>query len=98
MPEYKDDLQNLVVTAGGAVLKSKEELPSQSCDVVAPVRVLIVYNLDSPQGCKVGEEVDILWKRLSEAQDVAADIGSQVIGHTWLVESIAACKLQPFVS
>ncbi|XP_062148642.1 BRCA1-associated RING domain protein 1 isoform X3 [Alnus glutinosa] len=98
VPEYKDDLQNLVVTAGGAVLKSKEELLSQSCDEVAPVRVLIVYNLDSPQGCKVGEEVDILWKRLSEAQDVAADIGSHVIGHTWLVESIAACKLQPFVS
>lgn len=79
-------------------MKSKEELPSQSCDEEALVRVLIVYNLDSPQGCKVGEEVDILWNRLSEAQDVASDIGSQVIGHTWLVESIAACKLQPLVS
>jgi BRCA1-associated RING domain protein 1 len=87
----------LAVTAGGTVLKSKEELLSQSCDEEALVRVLIVYNLDSPEGCKVGEEVDILWNRLSEAQDVASDIGSQVIGHTWLVESIAACKLQPLV-
>lgn len=32
MPEYKDNLQNLVVTAGGVVLKSKEELLSQNSD------------------------------------------------------------------
>ncbi|KAB1199223.1 hypothetical protein CJ030_MR0G026021 [Morella rubra] len=95
---YKEDLQNLVITAGGTVLECKE-LVAQSCnDHVARLRILVVYNLDSPQGCKIGEEVDILWKRLTEAQDVAVNVGCQVIGHTWLLESIAACKLQPLVS
>ncbi|KAG7989683.1 hypothetical protein I3843_03G251200 [Carya illinoinensis] len=99
VPGYMEDLQNLVTTAGGTVLKSKEEVVAQSCDdQVVLSRILVVYNLDSPQGCKVGEEVDILWKRLTEAQDVAADLGCQVIGHTWLLESIAACNLQPLVN
>ncbi|KAK7835722.1 brca1-associated ring domain protein 1 [Quercus suber] len=96
VPEYEEDLCDLVMTAGGTVLKSKEELVPQSCDGQA--KILVVYNLDPPQGSKVGEEVDILWKRLTEAQDVAANIGSQVIGHTWLLESIAACELQPLFS
>ncbi|KAF3951309.1 hypothetical protein CMV_023027 [Castanea mollissima] len=96
VPEYEEDLCDLVMTAGGTVLTSKEELVPQSCDGQA--KILVVYNLDPPQGSKVGEEVDILWKRLTEAQDVAANIGSQVIGHTWLLESIAACELQPLFS
>ncbi|TYI16015.1 hypothetical protein ES332_A08G226300v1 [Gossypium tomentosum] len=40
----------------------------------------------------------IIWQRVSEAQDIATKLGGQVIGHTWLFESIAACKLQPFVN
>ncbi|KAL4596570.1 hypothetical protein ACB092_12G172300 [Castanea dentata] len=96
VPEYEEDLCDLVMTAGGTVLTSKEELVPQSCDGQA--KILVVYNLDPPQGSKVGEEVDILWKRLTEAQDVAANIGSQVIGHTWLLESIAACEVQPLFS
>lgn len=98
VPGYEENLQNLVITAGGTILKSKEELVPQNCDGQAAPKILVVYNLDSPQGCKVGEEVDILWKRLTEAQDVSANIGSQVIGHTWLLESIAACQLQPLFS
>ncbi|KAF3951395.1 hypothetical protein CMV_022948 [Castanea mollissima] len=96
VPECEEDLCDLVMTAGGTVLKSEEELVPQSCDGQA--KILVVYNLDPPQGSKVGEEVDILWKRLTAAQDVAANIGSQVIGHTWLLESIAACELQPLFS
>lgn len=94
---YKEDLEDLVIAAGGTVLED-EELAAPNCDDQAVPKVLVVYNLDSPGGCKVGEEVSILWQRLNEAEGIAAKVGAQVIGHTWLVESIAAGNLQPFVS
>lgn len=96
-PAYEEDLQDLVITAGGTVLEN-EELAATSCNVQAAPKVLVVYNLDSPGGCKVGEEVSILWQRMNEAEGIAAKVGAQVIGHTWLVESIAMGSLQPFVS
>ena len=99
MTTYKEDLEDLIEVGGGIVLRSKEELEAKrhECEG-APSKLLVVYNLDPPQGCKLGEEVSILWHRLNEAEDIASNAGSQVIGHTWILESIAACKLQPFVS
>lgn len=90
---FKKYLEDLVEAGEGAVLKSKDEL-----ELRIDAKVLVVYNIDPPQGCKLGEEVSILWQRLSEAEDLAANTGYQVIGHTWILESIAACKLQPLVS
>ncbi|KAK2417838.1 RING/U-box superfamily protein [Trifolium repens] len=84
---YKKYLEELVEGGGGAVLKSKDEL-----EVGRDANLLAVYNLDPPQGCKLGEEVSILWQRLNEAEDLTAN----TVGHTWILESIAACKLQPF--
>ncbi|WJX84402.1 non-specific serine/threonine protein kinase [Trifolium repens] len=84
---YKKYLEDLVEGGGGAVLKSKDEL-----EVGRNANLLAVYNLDPPQGCKLGEEVSILWQRLNEAEDLTAN----TVGHTWILESIAACKLQPF--
>lgn len=97
---YKDDLQNLVVTAGGIVLRRMEELVEHKNggEQTAQTKMVVVYNLDAPQGSELGEEVTIIWQRVSEAQDIATKLAGQVIGHTWLLESIAACKLQPFVN
>ncbi|KAJ1416628.1 Zinc finger, RING-type [Sesbania bispinosa] len=99
MSAYKEDLEDLVEAGGGAVLRSKDELEVKrhECEA-ASSNLLVVYNLDPPQGCKLGDEVSILWQRLNEAEDLAANSGCQVIGHTWILESIAACKLQSFVS
>ncbi|CAI0434563.1 unnamed protein product [Linum tenue] len=97
VPAYRKDLQNLIVAGGGTVWGSKEEFLEMSKqhkegggDGASPT-TLVVYNLDPRPGCKLGEEVSILWERLDEAEDVAAKSGSQVTGHTWLLESIAAC-------
>ncbi|KAL9431163.1 hypothetical protein AB3S75_026369 [Citrus x aurantiifolia] len=96
---YKEDLQSLVITAGGTIWKSEGELLAQCCnDETAPSKVLVVYNLDFPEGSLIGEEVSTIWKRLNEAEELASKIGCRVIGHTWLLESIAAHKLQPFLS
>ncbi|KAK7284143.1 hypothetical protein RJT34_18883 [Clitoria ternatea] len=96
---YKDDLEELVEVGGGTVLSSKDKLQAERQESKADSsKLLVVYNLDPPEGCKLGEEVSILWQRLNEAEDLAADTGDQVIGHTWILESIAACKLQSFVN
>ncbi|CAN6688735.1 unnamed protein product [Malus baccata var. baccata] len=95
--DRKEDLQDLIIAAGGTVFNNSEEVLERSCLEQTASRTLVVYNLDPPEGCKLGEEVSILWQRSNEAQDIAAKIGSQIIGHTWLLESIARCKLQPFV-
>ena len=94
---YKEDLQNLVVAAGGNVRRKMEEVVDQIIDPAVQTKIIVVYNLDAPQGSELAEEVSILWQRVNEAQDLATKIGGQVIGHTWLLESIAAYKLQPFI-
>ncbi|KAJ7972614.1 Protein BREAST CANCER SUSCEPTIBILITY 1-like protein [Quillaja saponaria] len=97
VPAYKEDLLDLVLAGEGIVLESKEELVSKSHDCrLTPSKLLVVYSLDPPEGCKLGDEVSILWERLKEAEDVADKTGSQVSGHSWILESIASCKLQPF--
>ncbi|OMO98242.1 hypothetical protein CCACVL1_04278 [Corchorus capsularis] len=95
---YKEDLQNLVVAAGGAVTRRMDELAEQIIDPAVQTKIMVVYNLDAPKGSELAEEVTILWQRLNEAQDLATKVGGHVIGHTWLLESIAAYKLQPSVS
>ncbi|CAN0897605.1 BRCA1-associated RING domain protein 1 [Linum grandiflorum] len=96
VPGYKKDLQNLIVAAGGAIWGSKEEMLEKK-SIQGDATTLVVYNLDPPPGSKLEEEVSVLWGRMNDAQDIAAKLGSQVIGHTWLLESIAAYKLQPLV-
>ncbi|CAK9181385.1 unnamed protein product [Ilex paraguariensis] len=96
VPAYKHDLLNLVLTAGGTVIERKDQLMGQSHDAHrTPSATLVVYNQDPPPGCKLGEEGSILLQRSAAAQDLANEIGSKVITHTWILESIAACKLQP---
>lgn len=95
--ERMEDYKELVLAAGGAVFNSKEELLEASCHETGASRTLIVYNLDPPPGCKLGEEVSILWQRSNEAQDIAAKIGGEYVFHTWLLESIARYELQPIV-
>lgn len=97
---YKEDLQNLVKVAGGMILKTEEELSGESSNNVgdqgsSPV---VVYNIDPPPGCGLGEEVTIIWQRANEAEALSTKTGSRVVGHTWLLESISGYKLHPMIS
>ncbi|XP_022769541.1 BRCA1-associated RING domain protein 1-like [Durio zibethinus] len=97
---YMEDLQILIVAAGGTVMRGKEEeiVQQSNCEQAVQTRMFVVYSLDATRGSKLGEEGSIIWQRVSEAQALATKIGGQFIGHTWLLESIAAYKLQPIVS
>ncbi|VFQ86267.1 unnamed protein product [Cuscuta campestris] len=89
---FLKDLLELVKVAGGTVVERKEDLidaKGQNC--------LIVYNCDPLRVSMPDAERSIVPKRLEEAEDLAKQSGSLVIKHTWILESIAACDLVPFV-
>ncbi|KAG2242919.1 hypothetical protein Bca52824_095237 [Brassica carinata] len=86
---YKEDLQNLVKVAGAE--RSNNVGDQRSSPVV-------VYNIDPPPGCGLGEEVTIIWQRANEAEALSTKTGSRVVGHTWLLESIAGYKLHPMIT
>lgn len=96
LPAYKNDLLNLVRTAGGTVIENKEELVAQSHDVHStPSTTLVVYNVDPLQQYTLGDEDSAVLQRLRAAEDLARGTACRVLKHTWILESIAACKLQP---
>nr|DAD32066.1 TPA_asm: hypothetical protein HUJ06_010917 [Nelumbo nucifera] len=69
-----------------------EDLVKAAGGTLLEDKVSSVY-LDPPQTCNLSE-FSVIDKRRREAENLAGEIGAKVIGHTWLLESIAACKLQ----
>lgn len=80
----------MVTTAGGSVIESKTQLSEQSQN--PSQLILIVYNNDPMQGCRLEDDGSVVLQRLETAQNLAGETGPEVIPHTWLLESIAACK------
>ncbi|KAJ8552995.1 hypothetical protein K7X08_020388 [Anisodus acutangulus] len=97
VPAYKNDLLDLVEKAGGSIVHTMEQLICQTGAAQATNSAcLVVYSSDPPLGCAFGEESNVLLQRLAQAEELAKPIGCQVIQHTWILESIATCKLVPF--
>lgn len=97
VPSYKGHLKDLVVAAGGTI-QVKEDMGSQiSNSKITPAMNVVIYNRDLPQSCNSGQLSSVIGQRHGEAEAFAAKTGSQVVDHTWLLESIAACRLQPWL-
>ncbi|CDP03778.1 unnamed protein product [Coffea canephora] len=95
VPAYKIDLLDLVRTAGGTILESAEQLMVQSHEQTTFHECLVVYNSDATRACAIEEEISVISRRLEEAANAAKETNSPVVRHTWILESIAACKLLP---
>ncbi|KAI3947942.1 hypothetical protein MKW92_024883 [Papaver armeniacum] len=89
VPLYKKSLEGLVVYAGARVLTKNSLLSRSDVEGECSSTTLIVYDFD--------EEVSftVLLERRREAEALAKQCRSVVIGHTWILESIAALKLEP---
>ncbi|KAK1440833.1 hypothetical protein QVD17_06665 [Tagetes erecta] len=93
---FKTDLMNLVKTAGGIISENKDQLLYRNCaDMKVDEATFVVYNTDFTTYTELEDEDSIKSQRLALAEDVAQEYGSRVVGHTWLLESIAACSLLP---
>lgn len=95
MPAYKNDLLELVTVGGGTIIENMERMIAERHNEQAISTLLVVYNQDSPQGCLAEEASSSLLQRFEDANNLATKIGSLVIPHTWILETIAACRLLP---
>ncbi|KAI3799174.1 hypothetical protein L1987_34464 [Smallanthus sonchifolius] len=87
---FKADLLNLVTTAGGTIIETKDQLWLSS-KANANQLTLVVYNADFSDNLGVGDEDEdsLKCQRLGAAEDVAQEFGYRVVRHIWILESIA---------
>ncbi|KAJ4895241.1 BRCA1-associated RING domain protein 1 [Raphanus sativus] len=76
---YKEDLQNLVKVAGGTILKTEDELSAEDNVDDQRSSTIVVYNIDPPPGCGLGEEVTIIWQRANEAETLSSKTWSRMV-------------------
>ncbi|KAK1282722.1 hypothetical protein QJS10_CPB22g00118 [Acorus calamus] len=97
-PSYKGYLQELVITGGGTILHRKPismnqgRLPNRS----SSRKTIIVYSLEPSENSDASQVSSILVCRRSDAQSLANAAGAKVAGHSWILDSVAGCKLQGF--
>ncbi|KAF8408807.1 hypothetical protein HHK36_004876 [Tetracentron sinense] len=99
VPSYKGYLQDLVVAAGGTVLQRKPISGDQGMLLCgsSTSTVFIIYSLELPDKCDSGKKAGIFKHRQADAEALASLTGTKVAGHSWVLDSIAACKLQNLV-
>ncbi|KAF9620386.1 hypothetical protein IFM89_011759, partial [Coptis chinensis] len=90
VPSYKGYLQDLVVAAGGTVLQRKP-ISGDHCELPSASTTYVIYNAELPDQCGSGKKS--LHNR-RQARTLASSTGAKVAGHSWVLDSIAACKLQ----
>ncbi|KAK2996344.1 hypothetical protein RJ639_026587 [Escallonia herrerae] len=95
-PSYKGYLQDLIVAAGGTLLHRKpisryHEALLSNC-TSSPT--LIIYCLELPDKCNPSKRGSIISSRRSDAESLASSIGAAVATNLWILDSIAACRLQ----
>ncbi|XP_019706744.1 protein BREAST CANCER SUSCEPTIBILITY 1 homolog isoform X2 [Elaeis guineensis] len=95
-PSYKGYLQDLVIAAGGTVLQRKPISRDQEklLDDSLTSPVFIIYSLEHPDKNRFQDYTLIFNHRRAEAQALADASGGKVVANTWIIDSIAACKLQ----
>lgn len=88
---YQADLQALLKAGGGEILTT---MPDAS-DVDTEARDVLVYSKDvSNNDMEYRDEV--IKARYVEAKSYAGIVGSKVVSHIWILDSVAAYELQPF--
>ncbi|XP_058765353.1 protein BREAST CANCER SUSCEPTIBILITY 1 homolog [Vicia villosa] len=95
IPSYKGYLQDLVIAAGGIILHRKPVSDDQNpVSHIRPQQALIIYNLEVSANCNPLEKDAIFSQRRHDAEVLARSTGSVVASNTWILNSIAGCKLQ----
>ncbi|KAG8086067.1 hypothetical protein GUJ93_ZPchr0010g9177 [Zizania palustris] len=93
---YSGYVQELVVAAGGTVLQRKpvsrdqQRLLDDSSSVV-----LIVYSVENQDTAKSKGDIKSADRRQAAAQILACASGGKAVSSAWVIDSIAASKLQP---
>eukprot|EP01018_Ginkgo_biloba_P030478 Gb_00493 [translate_table: standard] len=92
----KKYLQDLALAAGGVVLHRKPIMDQPEVSLEVKRSNIVLYNVEFPENSESSDET--VQRRFMDAKSLADATGAQVAPHTWLLESIAACQLQPMVN
>ncbi|GFY96894.1 breast cancer susceptibility1 [Actinidia rufa] len=96
VPSYKRYLHDLIIVAGGTVLQRKP-IPSnqESMPFGNPTSsTFIIYSLESPDKCDPNTRNLIFSQRRLDAEALASSTEAIAASNSWVLNSIAACKLQ----
>lgn len=95
---YRGYLQELIVAAGGTILHRKPISSDQGALLSGSSTCLtfIIYSLELPDKCDLSKKDMILTSRRNEAEGLASSTGAKAVSNSWVLNSIAACKLQSF--
>ncbi|EXB51997.1 Protein BREAST CANCER SUSCEPTIBILITY 1-like protein [Morus notabilis] len=96
LPSYKGYLQDLITAAGGTVLHRKpvsgygKGLPSGS----TTTETFVIYSLELSDQSDPTKRILIVNRKRSDAEALASSSGAKVVSNSWVLNSIAASKLQ----
>ncbi|KDP38028.1 hypothetical protein JCGZ_04671 [Jatropha curcas] len=93
---YKGYIQDLLVAGGGSILHRK---PISGGDSISSLgspspSTFVIYSLELPGKCDLSRKDMILNRRRSDAEALASATGAKAVSNSWILNSIAACKLQ----
>jgi BRCA1-associated RING domain protein 1 len=93
---YRGYLQDLVVAAGGTLLQRKPVSRDQQKLLDDNSMVLIVYSEENQDNSKLKSKEGIdTGRKQADAQALAGASAGKVVSSAWIINSIAACNLQP---
>ncbi|KAK1420350.1 hypothetical protein QVD17_21876 [Tagetes erecta] len=84
---YKGYLLDLIIAAGGTVLHRKP-IP------VNNEQQFLIYSIELPDKLKAKEQNQIISQRKSNAETLANSCGAVAVSNSWILNSIAASKVQ----
>ncbi|XP_050232818.1 protein BREAST CANCER SUSCEPTIBILITY 1 homolog [Mercurialis annua] len=91
---YKGYIQDLIVAGGGTILHRKP-LPGAEAD--RSPSTFIIYSIELPDKCDTKNKgMVILNQRRADAEAMASATGAKAVNNSWILNSIAACRLQNF--
>ncbi|GFP81199.1 protein breast cancer susceptibility 1 homolog [Phtheirospermum japonicum] len=94
-PSYKGYLHDLVIAAGGKVLNRKPVARDHAISSnKSPATTFIVYSVEPPDQSRPSNGNSILNQRRAQAEALATSSGALVASNSWILNSIAGCKLQ----
>ncbi|XP_077253825.1 breast cancer susceptibility1 [Tasmannia lanceolata] len=98
MPSYKGYLQELIFAGGGIVLQRKPISRDQErpMDESSSLTIFIIYSVELPEKCASNNKSLIINQRTTEAETIANAIGAKAASNLWILDCIAACRLQTF--
>lgn len=90
---YRGYLQDLVVAAGGTILHRKPVSRDHQMLLDNRCPVVIVYSVENQEKAKLA--ADDHRRQADDAWALACASGGKVASSAWMIDSIAACSLQP---